>query len=163
MEGDVAITSSNTLMVIRMDKVNALAEKLDCQVVSADATSVEDLTNVFKTPMDILGGQIDFILHSIGTFPNVRKKCTYSDFDYGMLSKTLNISVVSFHKMAQFAKKLSAIAEYDSIVALSYVTTQRTFYGHSDMTDTKAPLESTARSLGHIYSREHNVHVDTIS
>ena len=44
--------------------------------------------------------------------PNVRKKRTYDDLDYGMLDKTLDISAVSFHKMIQSAKKLNAIADY---------------------------------------------------
>ena len=142
VEEGATITLSNTPMAIRMGEVNALAEKLNCQVVPADATSVEDLTNVFKTSMDILGGQIDFVLHSIGMSPNVRKKRTYDDLDYGMLDKTLDISAVSFHKMIQSAQKLNAIADYGSIVALSYVAAQRTFY---------------------VYGREHSVRVNTIS
>src|SRR3712207_8358241 len=80
--------------------------------------------------------------------PNVRKKRTYDDLDYGMLDKTLDISAVSFHKMIQSAKKLNAIADYGSIVALSYVAAQRTFYGYNDMADAKALLESIARSFG---------------
>ena len=150
-------------MAIRMGEVNALAEKLNCQIVPADATSVEDLSNVFKTSMDILGGQIDFVLHSIGMSPNVRKKRTYDDLDYGMLDKTLDISAVSFHKMIQSAKKLNAIADYGSIVALSYVAAQRTFYGYNDMADAKALLESIARSFGYIYGREKNIRINTVS
>ena len=146
VEEGAIITLSNTPMAIRMGEVNALAEKLNCQVVPADATSVEDLSNVFKTSMDVLGGQIDFVLHSIGMSPNVRKKRTYDDLDYGMLDKTLN-----------------AIADYGSIVALSYVAAQRTFYGYNDMADAKALLESIARSFGYIYGREHSVRVNTIS
>ena len=101
--------------------------------------------------------------HSIGMSPNVRKKRTYDDLDYDMLSKTLDISAVSFHKMIQAAKKLDAIAEYGSILALSYVAAQRTFYGYNDMADAKALLESIARSFGYIYGREHHVRVNTIS
>ena len=163
VEEGATITLSNTPMAIRMGEVNALAEKLNCQVVPADATSVEDLTNVFKTSMDILGGQIDFVLHSIGMSPNVRKKRTYDDLDYGMLDKTLDISAVSFHKMIQVAKKMDAINEYGSILALSYVAAQRTLFGYNDMADAKALLESIARSFGYIYGREKNVRINTIS
>ena len=113
--------------------------------------------------LDVLGGQIDFVLHSIGMSPNVRKKRTYDDLDYNMLNTTLDVSAVSFHKMIQAAKKQNAIAEYGSIVALSYVAAQRTFYGYNDMADAKALLESIARSFGYIYGREHNVRVNTIS
>ena len=70
------------------------------------------------------------------------KKRTYDDLDYDMLGKTLDISAVSFHKMIQAAKKLNAIADYGSILALSYVAAQRTFYGYNDMADAKALLES---------------------
>ena len=93
--------------------------------MTADATSVADLEQVFKRSMEVLGGQIDFVLHSIGMSPNVRKKRTYDDLDYDMLDKTLDISAVSFHKMIQSAKKLNAIADYGSIVALSYVAAPR--------------------------------------
>ena len=163
VEEGATITLSNTPMAIRMGEVNALAEKLNCQIVPADATSVEDLSNVFKTSMDILGGQIDFVLHSIGMSPNVRKKRLYDDLDYGMLDKTLDISAISFHKMLQVAKKLNAINEYGSVVALSYIAAQRTMFGYNDMADAKALLESIARSFGYIYGREHHVRINTIS
>lgn len=163
VEEGATITLSNTPMAIRMGEVNALAEQLNCEVIPADATSVEDLENVFKSSMELLGGQIDFVLHSIGMSPNVRKKRTYDDLDYGMLDKTLDISAVSFHKTMQVAKKMNAVAEYGSILALSYVAAQRTFFGYNDMADAKALLESIARSFGYIYGREKNVRVNTIS
>ena len=148
VEEGAIITLSNTPVAVRMGEVSALAEKLNCEVIPADATSVEDLENVFKRSMEVLGGKIDFVLHSIGMSPNVRKKRTYDDLDYDMLGKTLDISAVSFHKMIQSAKKLNAINEYGSILALSYVAAQRTFYGYNDMADAKALLESIARSFG---------------
>ena len=116
VEEGAVITLSNTPVAVRMGEISALAEKLNCEVIPADATSVEDLENVFKRSMEILGGKIDFVLHSIGMSPNVRKKRTYDDLDYDMLNKTLDISAVSFHKMIQSAKKLNAINEYGSIV-----------------------------------------------
>ena len=163
VEEGATITLSNTPMAVRMGKVNNLAEKLHCEIIPADATSVEDLENVFKRSMEVLGGQIDFVLHSIGMSPNVRKRRTYDDLDYKMLDTTLDISAVSFHKMIQSAKKLNAIADGGSILALTYVAAQRTFFGYNDMADAKALLESIARSFGYIYGREHNVRINTIS
>lgn len=163
VEEGAAITLSNTPMAVRMGTVNNLAEKLHCEIIPADATSVEDLENVFKRSMEVLGGQIDFVLHSIGMSPNVRKRRTYDDLDYKMLDTTLDISAVSFHKMIQSAKKLNAIADGGSILALTYVAAQRTFFGYNDMADAKALLESIARSFGYIYGREHNVRINTIS
>ena len=162
-EEGAKITLSNTPIAGRMGTVNALAEQLNCEVIAADATSVEDLENVFKRSMEVLGGKIDFVLHSIGMSPNVRKRRTYDDLDYNMLGTTLDISAVSFHKMIQSAKKLYAINENGSILALSYIAAQRTFFGYNDMADAKALLESIARSFGYIYGREKNVRINTIS
>ena len=163
VEEGAVITLSNTPVAVRMGEVQALSEKINAEVIPADATSVEDLEEVFSRSVEILGGKIDFVLHSIGMSPNVRKKHTYDDLDYGLLSKTLDISAVSFHKMLQTAKKLDAIAEYGSVVALSYVASQRTFFGYNDMADAKSLLESIARSFGYIYGREKSVRINTIS
>lgn len=163
VEEGAVITLSNTPVAVRMGEVDALAKELNCEVIAADATSTEDLEAVFKTSMEVLGGPIDFVLHSIGMSPNVRKKRTYDDLDYSLLQKTIDISATSFHKMMQVAKKMNAVADYGSIVALTYVAAQRTLFGYNDMADAKAMLESIARSFGYIYGREHNVRVNTIS
>ena len=146
VEEGATITLSNTPIAVRMGQVDELAKKLNTQVIPADATSVEDLQNVFSKSVETLGGPVDFVLHSIGMSPNVRKKRTYDDLDYNMLEKTLDISAISFHKMLQVAKKQDAIAEYGSVVALTYVAAQRTFFGYNDMADAKSLLESIARS-----------------
>ena len=46
VEEGAAITLSNTPVAVRMGEVSALSEKLNCEVIPADATSVEDLENV---------------------------------------------------------------------------------------------------------------------
>ena len=163
VEEGATITLSNTALAIRMGQVNDLAKQLNCEVIPADATSYEDLQEVFRRSQEVLGGKIDFVLHSIGMSPNVRKGRTYDDLDYGMLNKTLDISALSFHKMLQAAKKVDAIAEYGSVVALTYMAAQRTMFGYNDMADAKALLESIARSFGYIYGREHHVRINTIS
>ena len=163
VEEGAVITLSNTPVAVRMGEVSQLGEKLGAEVIPADATNVEDLEMVFQKSMEILGGKIDFVLHSIGMSPNVRKKRLYDDLDYDMLNKTLDISAISFHKMIQAAKKLDAIAEYGSILALSYIAAQRTMFEYNDMADAKALLESIARSFGYIYGREKHVRINTIS
>ncbi len=163
VEEGAIITLSNTPVAVRMGDVSKLGEKLNAEVIPADATNVDDLEMVFEKSMEVLGGKIDFVLHSIGMSPNVRKKRLYDDIDYDLLNKTLDISAVSFHKMIQAAKKLDAIAEYGSIVALSYIAAQRTMFGYNDMADAKALLESIARSFGYIYGRETHVRINTIS
>ncbi len=163
VEEGAIITLTNTPMAVRMGETNGLAEKLNTIVIPADATSVEDLEAVFTKSMEFLGGKIDFVLHSIGMSPNVRKKIPYDELDYRNLDKTLDVSAISFHKMIQVAKKMDAINEYGSIVALSYIAAQRTLVGYNDMADAKALLESIARSFGYIYGREKNVRINTVS
>ena len=163
VEEGATITLSNTPMAIRMGTLNELSKQLNAPIIEADATSVEDLENVFTKSVELLGGKIDFVLHSIGMSPNVRKHRTYDDLDYNYLQKTLDISAISFHKMLQVAKKQDAIAEYGSVIALTYVASQRTFFGYNDMADAKSMLESIARSFGYIYGREKHVRINTIS
>ncbi len=154
---------TNSPTAFRLGEINKLAAKTNSQMVPADATKVEDLENLLIKTMEIFDGKIDFILHSIGMSPNVRKKRSYDDLNYSYFSQTLDISAISFHKVLQSAKKLDAINEYGSVVALSYIAGQRTFYGYNDMAEAKSMLESIARSFGYIYGREKNVRVNTVS
>ena len=163
VEEGAIITLSNTPVAVRMGETAELGKKLNAEILPADATNVEDLEMVFSKSVEILGGKIDFVLHSIGMSPNVRKKRTYDDIDYDMMNKTLDISAISFHKMLQTAKKLDAIAEGGSIIALTYIASHRTFYGYNDMADAKSLLESITRSFGYIYGREKGVRINTIS
>ena len=163
VEEGAEIVLTNTAVAIRMGTIDQLAEKTKATVIAADATSVADLENLFTEAQKALGGKIDFVLHSCAMSANMRKKRTYDDLDYDLLNKTYDISAISFHKMLQVAKKLDAISEGGSVLALTYVAAQRTFFGYNDMADAKALLESIARSFGYIYGREKGVRVNTIS
>lgn len=163
VEEGAKIALTNTAVAIRMGTLDELAKKTGAIVVPADATSEEDLKKVFEESMKALGGPIDFVLHSIGMSPNVRKEIPYDTTNYGNFTKTLDISAISFHKMLSVAKKLDAIAEGGSVLALTYIAAQRTFVGYNDMADAKALLESIARSFGMIYGRDKGVRINTIS
>ena len=163
IEEGAEIVLTNTPLSIRMGDIQDFAAKHQFPLIPADATSVEDLTHLFQESMTHFGGKVDFILHSIGMSLNVRKKRPYDDLDYDFLQKTLDISAISFHKVLQTAKKLDAINEWGSVVALSYVAAQRTMFEYNDMADAKAMLESIARSFGYIYGREKRIRVNTIS
>ena len=163
IEEGAKIVLTNTAMAIRMGNLNELAAKIGATVVPADATSEEDLEQVFRVAMETFGRPVDFVLHSIGMSPNVRKGRTYDNLDYKYLQTTLDISAISFHKVLQTAKKLDAIAEGGSVVALTYIAAQRTFLGYGDMADAKNLLESIARSFGYYYGREKGVRINTVS
>ena len=64
---------SNAPIALRMGKINELAEKTGSRVIPADATSVDDLNKLFEESVKLLGGKLDFVLHSIGMSVNVRK------------------------------------------------------------------------------------------
>ena len=161
-EGAV-FTLSNTPVALRLGQLDSLGEKTGSLVLPADATNIADLEKVFDLSMEHLGGKIDFILHSIGMSPNVRKGIPYDNIDYNNFLKTLDISALSFHKTIQVARQKDAINDWGSIVALSYVAAQRTLFGYNDMADAKSLLESIARSFGYIYGREKKIRINTIS
>ena len=154
---------SNAPVAMRMGQINELAKKTNSQVIAADATSLEDLENLVSESMKILGGKLDFILHSIGMSINVRKGRAYTDQKYDWTQKGTDVSAMSFHKVMQTLYKQDAMNEWGSIVALTYMAAQRVFPDYNDMADNKAYLESIARSFGYFFGKDKRVRVNTIS
>ena len=154
---------TNAPASIRMGSLSVLAEKTGATVIPADASSVEDLEHLVEKAMEILGGKIDFVLHSIGMSVNVRKGRPYTDPKYDFTERGWDVSAVSFHKTMNVLYKKNAMNEWGSIVALTYMAAQRVFPDYNDMADNKAYLESIARSFGYFFGRDHKVRVNTIS
>ena len=154
---------TNAPVAMRMGQINELAEKTNSKVIPADATSLEDLQKLVSDSMDILGGKLDFVLHSIGMSINVRKGKSYTDQNYDWTHKGLDVSAMSFHRVMQTLFKNDAMNEWGSIVALSYMAAQRVFPDYNDMADNKAYLESVARSFGYFFGKDKKVRVNTIS
>ena len=161
-EGGVFVLT-NAPIAMRMGQINQLAEKTGSQVIPADATSTEDLDNLVQQSLEILGGKLDFVLHSIGMSVNVRKGRAYTDEKYDFTTKGWDVSALSFHKVMQSLYKADAMNDWGSIVALTYMAAQRTFPDYNDMADNKAYLESVARSFGYFFGKEKKVRVNTIS
>ena len=162
-EEGAVFTLTNAPVAMRMGAINQLAAETGAQVIPADATINEDLENLFTKSVEILGGKIDFVLHSIGMSPNVRKSIPYTETNYDFFHKTLDISALSLHRTLQTAMRLDAINEWGSVVALSYIAAQRVFPDYNDMADAKALLESITRSFGYQYGKARKVRVNTIS
>jgi len=156
-------TLSNAPIALRMGKINELAAACGAEVIGADATSMEDLENLYTKSVEILGGKIDFILHSIGMSPNVRKGIHYTETNYDNFHKSLDISALSFHRVMQSAMKMDILTEGASVLALSYIAAQRVFPDYNDMADAKALLESIARSFGYHLGKGKKIRVNTIS
>lgn len=154
---------TNAPIAMRMGELNGLAEKTGSQIIPADATNMDDLTNLVEQSMEILGGKLDFVLHSIGMSVNVRKGKHYTDPKYDFTTKGWDVSAVSFHKTMNVLYNKKAMNDWGSIVALTYMAAQRVFPDYNDMADNKAYLESIARSFGYFFGRDHKVRVNTIS
>ncbi|MEY4135439.1 MAG: hypothetical protein RL386_1789, partial [Bacteroidota bacterium] len=127
VEEGAAITLTNAPVAMRFGEIQKLATQTGAEVIAADATSMEDLESLFARSVEILGGPLDFVLHSIGMSLNVRKKRAYTDLNHEWMLKTFDISAVSFHKMMQVLWKQDAMNEGGSILALSYIAAQRVF------------------------------------
>jgi enoyl-[acyl-carrier protein] reductase I len=154
---------TNAPIAMRMGQINELAEQTGSQIIPADATSSEDLENLVDTSMEILGGKIDFVLHSIGMSINVRKGKHYTASNYDFTHKGFDVSALSFHRVMNVLYNKNAMSEWGSIVALTYMAAQRVFPDYNDMADNKAYLESIARSFGYFFGRDQKVRVNTIS
>jgi enoyl-[acyl-carrier protein] reductase I len=81
-EEGASFVLTNAPIAMRMGEINGLAEKTNSKIVPADATSVEELTNLFTESQQILGGKIDYVLHSIGMSVHIRKKIAYPELNY---------------------------------------------------------------------------------
>jgi len=157
------IVLTNTPVALRLGEIDELTKSCNSILIPADATNLADLENLVSKSMEYFGGKFDFLLHSIGMSPNVRKGIPYDKINYEFYLKTLDISALSFHKVIQVCRQKDALNDWGSIVALSYVAAQRTLFGYNDMADAKALLESIARSFGYIYGREKRIRINTIS
>lgn len=156
-------TLTNAPVALRMGPLKELAADIGAEVIPADATSIEDLENLFVKSEEILGGKIDFVLHAIGMSINVRKKKDYTDLNHEWMKKTFDISAISFHKMCQVLYKGDHMSDWGSILGLTYIAAQRVFPDYGEMAESKALLESFARSFGYHFGEKNHVRVNTIS
>ncbi|MEL6140980.1 MAG: SDR family oxidoreductase [Bacteroidota bacterium] len=158
-----SITLTNAPVALRFGQLKELGEQLNAEIIPADATSLEDLGSLFVRSEEILGGKLDFVLHSIGMSINVRKGKEYTNLKHDWMQKTFDVSAISFHKMMQVLYNGDHMADWGSILALTYIAAQRTFPDYSEMAESKALLESFARSFGYHFGTKNNVRVNTIS
>jgi len=162
-EEGAIFTLTNAPIAMRMGEINKLAEQTGSKIIPADATNIEDLTRLYTESMDVLGGKMDFVLHSIGMSVNIRKNIPYTELNYDFFQKGIDVSALTFHKMLAVAHKLDALNDHASVVALSYIAAQRAYPFYTDMADIKAMLESIARTFGYHYGKHKKVRINTVS
>jgi enoyl-[acyl-carrier protein] reductase I len=163
VEEGAIITLTNAPVAMRFGKIKDLSEKLNAEIIPADATTIEDLENLVNKSVELTGGKLDFVLHSIGMSVNVRKGRDYTNLKYDWMQKTFDVSAISFHKMMQTLYQKDAMNDWGSILGLTYMAAQRTFPDYSEMAESKSLLESFARSFGYHFGEKNKVRVNTIS
>ena len=162
-EAGAQFVLTNAPIALRMGTINQLAEKTNSPIIPCDVSLDEDMKILIEQSMEKLGGKLDFILHSVGMSFNIRKKNSYTQLDYELMKKTLDVSAISFHRLLQTCYNLDALKEWASVIALTYIAAQRVFPNYNEMADTKALLESITRSMGFHYGKNKKVRINTIS
>lgn len=162
-EEGAKIMLTNAPVAARVGQTETLAKQLNAPLIYADVTKTEDLEKLVSEAQQQLGGKLDFVLHSVGMSLNVRKKIPYTELNYEYMHQTFDISAMSFHRLMQVLWKQDAMNEWGSIVALTYIAAQRVFPDYSEMAESKALLESFARSFGYHFGKHKKVRVNTIS
>jgi len=162
-EEGAAVVLSNTEQAIRLGTVSQLAEAASMPLIACDATDVDDLRHLLQEAQSLLGGKIDFVLHAVGQSMNLRRHRDYSELSYPYYMRTVDVSAMSLHKLLQTALEEDALAEWGSVVTLSYIASERYLQGYNDMADAKAMLESIVRQMGAIMGERKHVRVNAIS
>lgn len=157
------VVLSNTDQAIRLSDISSLAEREDMPLVACDCTKTEDIERLLAEAQRLLGGQLDGVLHSVAQSMNLRRHRDYDDINYNYFHQTLDVSALSLHRLLQTAKRMDAIAEYGSVVTLTYVASERSMHGYNDMSDAKAMLESVVRNFGQVYGEFRHVRVNAVS
>ena len=154
---------TNTAYALEKGEIKNLAQKTDSKIIVADISNLEDIKNLFQKSLEILGGKIDFLLHSVAMSYNIKEGLPYPGLNYDYFLKTIEISALSLHKMLSLGWRLDALAEGGSIVTISYIASQRFFPFYSDMAEAKAALESIVRSFGYYLGKEKKIRINAIS
>ena len=157
------VVLTNTSAAVQLGSIGALAAKHGLPLIECDATKPEELRTLFARAQECLGGKIDFVLHAVAQSMNLRRHKEYEEANYNYYTQTMDISAMSLHKILRVALEEDAIAEGGSVVALSYIASERYCHGYNDTADAKALLESIARQFGAIYGSKKGVRVNIVS
>ncbi|HCD36273.1 enoyl-ACP reductase [Chlorobium phaeovibrioides] len=157
-----SIAISNVAAAMRFgntDELSALCG--NAPVIVCDASKNDDVDSCFKELKEKVG-KVDFIVHSIGMSQNIRKQLPYEELNYEWFMKTLDVSGLSLHRLVSYALKNDVLNDGASVLALSYIASQRNYWTYSDMGDAKSLLESIVRSYGPRLARR-GIRINTIS
>ncbi len=158
-----AVILTNFPAAIRLGKINELAALINAPVIPCDVAHLSEIEGLIDKTKEYFSGGFDFILHSVGMSYNIRKKNEYTHLDYELYLRTLEVSAFSLHKILQSCYQKNALNDFASVVALSFMASQKVCPGYNDMADAKAVLESIVRNFGYYYGKSKNVRVNSVS
>ena len=140
--------------------VAPLAERLEAPILlPCNVNEPHELDAVFEAIAQ-RWGQLDFILHAVGSVPPADLHGRLTDCSAGGFSEAMNVSVHSLIRMARLAEPL--MPGGGSLITLSYLGGERVVESYNVMGPVKAALEATVRYLAHELGPA-NIRVNTIS
>lgn len=147
----------------RMEKyVRDLAEKIPgTSAIPCDVQDDAQLDSAFAQAGDILGGELDTLIHSVAFAPASELENPFVETTRAGFHAALDISTYSLIAMSKRAKPLMQ-AKGGSILTLTYMASERVMPKYNVMAVAKAGLECSVRYLAYELG-EHNIRVNAIS
>ncbi|MCF7910425.1 enoyl-ACP reductase [Candidatus Pacearchaeota archaeon] len=144
------------------ETVLPLIEKLDrgSFALECDVTSDSDLDKFFEKIKSEFG-KIDFLIHSIAFAKKQFLQGKYFEVDRPGFSKSMEVSAYSLVELTKRAYPL--MNPQGSIIAMTYLGSQRVFKNYNVMGICKAALEASVRYLSADVGSEKKIRVNAIS
>jgi enoyl-[acyl-carrier protein] reductase I len=147
----------------RMEKyVRDLAEKIPgTEVIPCDVQDDAQLDTAFAKTSEIFGRELDSLIHCVAFAPASELENPFLETTRAGFHAALDISTYSLIAMAKRAKPLMQ-SKGGSILALTYMASERVMPKYNVMAVAKAGLECSVRYLAYELG-EHNIRVNAIS
>ncbi|HTK07632.1 MAG TPA: enoyl-ACP reductase [Ktedonobacteraceae bacterium] len=147
----------------RMEKyVRDLAAKIpNTPVIPCDVQNDEDLDRAFVEAGNVFGGELDILIHCVAYAPPSELENPFLQTTRAGFHTALDISAYSLVAMSRRAEPLMK-NKGGSILALTYMASERVMPKYNVMAVAKAALECSVRYLA-FEMGEHNIRVNAIS
>lgn len=148
----------------RMEKyVRDLAAKLpNTPVVQCDVQNDDELDTAFAQVGELFDGKLDILIHCVAYAPPSELENPFIQTTRAGFHTALDISAYSLVAMARRAQPLMQATGGGSILALTYMASERVMPKYNVMAVAKAALECSVRYLA-FEMGEHNIRVNAIS
>lgn len=148
----------------RMEKyVRDLAAKIPgTEVIPCDVQNDDELDSAFAKTGEIFDGGLDILIHCVAFAPPSELENPFVQTTRAGFHTALDISAYSLVAMARRAAPLMQARGGGSMLALTYMASERVMPKYNVMAVAKAALECSVRYLAYELG-EHNIRVNAIS